>query len=572
MKNAIKIRLKDAEKKKNELIKKKLIDFSYTFKKEKGFIYFPVKKLGNATKKFEKRKEETLDSVLSEYLDKKELSIFPSSFDFIGDILIIELPKTLIKKEKQIGKCLLKFFKQVKVVARKSGIHKGEFRTRKLKIIAGENRKETLYKENGVLIKLNVETCYFSERLSHERLRIANQIKPGEEVLVMFSGVAPYPLVISKNSKARWIYAIEMNPTAHKFARENVHLNKANNIIVLEGDVRKVIKETANALIGLKTHYQRSQLDKRLAKKPKLIELHLFMEDIYEKLRDLEAAIQKIRKNGIQVMLHQPPGICYSTSNKEEQAQVFEIYQRLYSLCKKYGLIGFIVHLFGMKEGILPQFASDINDLKIFEEYMYPEYVPTAKTDYYFGLLRKLKFPKICIDTSHFYLAERSTEKLHNTIKKSREHHLCYFHINDANLSSKGHQDSYEIGKGPIDFPKIAKLIDFGVTEVISKDENNPIEMLKSYERFKKMRASPKLFDRIVMPLPKNAESFLDVALRHLKKGGTIHFYDFQKEEDIPKKSIEKIKKFCNPKIISVVKCGQYSPKKFRVCIDFKVK
>ncbi len=572
MENAVKVKLKEAEKKKRELIKQGTIDFSFKPKKEGEFIYFPVKEHGNTSMRFESEKKEDLNSLLSKYLTKKELGAFPNSFDCIGDILIVELPKELFKKENAIGTCLLRFFKHIKVVARKAGFHGGTFRTRKLKIIAGEKRKETLYRENGVVMKVNVETCYFSERLSHERLRIAHQVKPDEEVMVMFSGVAPYPLAISKNSRARWIYAIEMNPLAHTFARENVSLNKMNNIFLFEGDVRKMMKETTNALIGLKSHYQRSQLDKRLAKKPKLIELHLFMEDMYEKLKDLETAIKNIRKQGIQIMLHQPLGICYSTSNKEEQARVFEIYHRLYALCKKYGLIGFIAHPFGMEEGILPQFASDMKDLKIFEDYMYPEYVPTDKTEYYFGVLRKLKFPKMCIDISHFYLAERSTEKLYATIKKAKEHHLCYFHINDAHLSGKGHKDSYEIGKGSINFPKIAGLLDFGVTEVISKDENHPIEMLGSYERLRKMRTSLHLFDRIVMPLPKTAEDFLDLALAHLKPGGTIHLYDFLKEEDIPQKAIEKIKKHCAPHILQVVKCGQYSPKKFRICIDFKIK
>ena len=71
------------------------------------------------------------------------------------------------------------------------------------------------------------------------------------------------------------------------------------------------------------------------------------------------------------------------------------------------------------------------------------------------------------------------------------------------------------------------------------------------------------------MPLPRDAESYLDVAIKKIKKNGTIHFYDFQRREEIPKKSIEKIKKHCNPKILNIVKVGQYSPGKFRICVDF---
>ena len=73
------------------------------------------------------------------------------------------------------------------------------------------------------------------------------------------------------------------------------------------------------------------------------------------------------------------------------------------------------------------------------------------------------------------------------------------------------------------------------------------------------------------MPLPSDAESYLGLAIKRLNKNGIIHFYDFQEEKNIPKKSIEKIKKHCNPKILKFVKVGQYSPRKYRVCVDFKI-
>ncbi|GAG38880.1 unnamed protein product, partial [marine sediment metagenome] len=90
--------------------------------------------------------------------------------------------------------------------------------------------------------KLNVENCYFSPRLSNERKRIADLVKNNEEILLMFSGVAPYPLVIAKNSNPKTIYAVEINPKAHKYAVENIKLNKLENKIKLfKGDVRKII-------------------------------------------------------------------------------------------------------------------------------------------------------------------------------------------------------------------------------------------------------------------------------------------------------------------------------------------
>ncbi len=181
-----------------------------------------------------------LKQALKGKLTKKELELVPSSFDIVGDIAIVEIPENIEKKEKLIADTLLKLHKNIKVICKKTGIHRGIFRRQKLKIIAGERRKTTIYKENNVVMKVHVQDVYFSPRLSHERKRIANQVKPEESVLIMFSGVAPYCLVIAKNTKAKEVYGIEINPLAHKYALENVKLNKLNNINLFQGDVRFV--------------------------------------------------------------------------------------------------------------------------------------------------------------------------------------------------------------------------------------------------------------------------------------------------------------------------------------------
>ena len=181
----------------------------------------------------------TLKQALEQKLSKKELELVPSSFDIIGGVAILEIPDELRKKEKLIAGEFLKLFRQAKTVVKKSGIHYGKYRRQKLTVIAGEKTKIAECKEAGIVMKVDLENCYFSSRLGSERLRIAQQIKPGEKVLVMFSGVAPYPLVIARNSKADVIYGVELNPVAHKFAEKNVVLNNlGQKIILFKGDVK----------------------------------------------------------------------------------------------------------------------------------------------------------------------------------------------------------------------------------------------------------------------------------------------------------------------------------------------
>ncbi len=335
----IKASFQEAQKTKKFLSSEDYLDRERKITKTSEGVFFPVKKevlkalkdqklvvLNKRLEKVEKQEKEDL----SKFFTKEEIEEFPSSFDVIGETIVIEIPEILEKKEEKIAEILLKNNKKIKTILKKAGVFEGEFRTRKLKFLAGVSTKEAVYRENNVMIKLNLEKVYFSSRLATERKRIAQQVKTGEEILVMFSGCAPYPLVLSKNTDAKMIYGIEINPIAHKYADENVKLNKLPNIRLFNGDVKEIV-------------------------------------------------------------------------------------------------------------------------------------------------------------------------------------------------------------------PKINKK-----------------------------------FDRILMPLPKSAEDFLDTAFLAAKKGTIIHFYDFQREDKIPEATIEKIDKACRRnnlkyKVLNVVKCGQYAPREFRVCVDFQI-
>ncbi len=182
-----------------------------------------------------------LKDALEGKLTSKELSLL-RGFDVIGDIAVLEIPFELEGRRKLIARTLKELLPYIKVFARKRGGHTGVYRQQPLQILLGEKRKTTVHKEHGLEFALNAETCYFSPRLSTERLRIARQVRPGEEVLVMFSGVAPYPLVIARLSKAAGVVGVEANPEAHKYALENVQRNRlGHKVTLIKGDAKKRI-------------------------------------------------------------------------------------------------------------------------------------------------------------------------------------------------------------------------------------------------------------------------------------------------------------------------------------------
>ena len=196
----------------------------------------------------------SLRDVLKKKLTKKEQALLRASFDVIGDIAIIEVPKELKRKQKMIANTLLSLVKSINVVAVKEGSHKGKYRRQKLAVVAGEKRLTTQHTESGIKLKLDVSKCYFSPRLGTERLRIAKLIKKNERVLIAGSGIGPYPLVLSKNSKAKELIGVEFNPIAHKYAVENVKLNKINNVTLKKGDVRNVRVGKCDRIIAATPH------------------------------------------------------------------------------------------------------------------------------------------------------------------------------------------------------------------------------------------------------------------------------------------------------------------------------
>ena len=222
-----------------------------------------------------------LKDYIKNKLTKKEYEVFPTSFDIVGDIAIFaEIPKELIKKEKLVGNSLLKLYKNVKVVCKKVRKYSGKYRTPKLKIIAGENRKETIYIESGTRLMLDVEKVYFSPRLGNERQRIANLVKKNENVLIMFSGCGPYTCQISK--KASKVTAVEVNPVAHKYALKNLELNKIKNAVALKGDVNKIkLKDKFDRIVMPLPKTASSYLKKALsvAKKGAVIHFYTFAKE-----------------------------------------------------------------------------------------------------------------------------------------------------------------------------------------------------------------------------------------------------------------------------------------------------
>jgi tRNA (guanine37-N1)-methyltransferase len=185
-----------------------------------------------------------LKTLLSEKLPPEEVGQIYKSYDIIGDIAVIRVPTKLEKYSAVIAEAIMETHKHVKSVWRQTTPVSGDFRLRGLELIAGEEKTETVYKEYGCAFKVDIKKCYFSPRLSYERMRIAKLVNPGEIVVNMFAGVGCYSILIAKHSQAQKIYSIDINPVAVEYMKENIRLNRVENrVIPILGDARRVIEE-----------------------------------------------------------------------------------------------------------------------------------------------------------------------------------------------------------------------------------------------------------------------------------------------------------------------------------------
>lgn len=240
--------------------------------------------------------------------------------DIVGDIAILKFSRWVPRIYKKFYAWkFLKNNQHVKVVLEKTSGFSGELRTQKTRRIAGENRKDTIHRENDCSFYLDVDETYFSSRLSQDRKIMAEEtlkvIKNKSRALVMFAGVSPFSIVLARSLKKNKIVAeiisSELNEKACEYGEKNVRMNKvADYVKVVCGDSRKLCTDLARKnqkfdfIFMLRPNLEETFLDSALkvAKKGAIIYYHGFGEEEFvrdEVLRDVKLAKRKISKLSI---------------------------------------------------------------------------------------------------------------------------------------------------------------------------------------------------------------------------------------------------------------------------------
>ena len=252
----LKVQKNNADKIRRVLLNHSLINLDLKIKRVDDFVYIPLiikpskklmeeievydVKIVNSEFEIHTKGPKSLKDYLKNKINPDLVEEIKKSFDIIGDIVILEIPQEFDEYKYTIGEAALKFTKR-KTVYRKTSEIKGIIRTRELEYIAGEDVSETIHREFGSRFKLDVKKVYFSPRLATERKRISDLVKNNETVVDMFAGIGPFSISIARNHKVK-LYAIDINPDAYRYLKENIKLNKLEGTIIpLFGDVNEVL-------------------------------------------------------------------------------------------------------------------------------------------------------------------------------------------------------------------------------------------------------------------------------------------------------------------------------------------
>ena len=145
------------------------------------------------------------------------------------------------------------------------------------------------------------------------------------------------------------------------------------------------------------------------------------------------------------------------------------------------------------------------------------------------------------------------------------------------------------VGPFPIVFAKNSKMAKAYAVEL------NPAAYEDMLENIRKNKVESKVFpilgdvrkvvpmqiagtcDRVVMPLPMGAATFLKEAIMCLRlQGGIVHFYDFVRKDDAPAGALDKIRPAVEAggnsfRLLQWRKVRDYSPDPIQVVVDFLV-
>lgn len=152
------------------------------------------------------------------------VSVRMPSLDHLGDVVIVRRNILDHISVEELVQRIRAVYPKVRAIWVKEETV-DHYRKPLLKLLWGEEIREIIVKEYGVLFKVRLGDVYYNSRLAEEHRRVANMVKCGEIVLDAFCGIGGFALHIAV-LKPSMVIANDLNPDAYELLVENIQLNK----------------------------------------------------------------------------------------------------------------------------------------------------------------------------------------------------------------------------------------------------------------------------------------------------------------------------------------------------------
>lgn len=147
----------------------------------------------------------------------------------IGNIAIVSLPSEMEAYRAEIADAVLTSARSIHTVLNKTSKLQGDRRVCRYEVLAGNSSTITVHRESGFQYRLDVASVFFNSHLGYEHMRVAEQVRAGEDVLLPFAGVGPFAVPLA--ARGARVVSVEKNREACLYLQENARLNRVNDRI-----------------------------------------------------------------------------------------------------------------------------------------------------------------------------------------------------------------------------------------------------------------------------------------------------------------------------------------------------
>ncbi len=182
---------------------------------------------------------ERVRAIVARSAGERVAARLPDGYHRMGRVLLLRLPRELARHDPEIGRAWQRVLGVDTVIAQDGPID-GELRRPRVRILAGETTT-TEVTEHGIRYRFDAARTMFATGNRTERQRISGLVRPGERVADLFAGIGYFSVPIAARAAPARLVAVEKNPEAFGFLRENLAPYAARtSIAAFLGDNREV--------------------------------------------------------------------------------------------------------------------------------------------------------------------------------------------------------------------------------------------------------------------------------------------------------------------------------------------